>query len=308
MATATLELVNPYAKYGLKRRPTYDEIANLISENETLTGTLPNRDATFFKKTPQGSFFDGTDHLEILKEEQNRIMERQMRGLLLQQNVRRNGGTFNIERLRSLSNTSSSTPTEVQADDDTRRAHVQADLAEIDRRMVERQQQTEEAHREELTRQSAMPILQNFLSGITSPLRRRPVPQIDLTRDEIQQAEEEFFPEQMTTAREEPERETEQKSNLMKQISYSTNISGWNESQLEFQLYIRGIDVNSPEYEVPDLRKKGKGKGLTKRQHLMNLAQTMIINGEWDRRIEEQLLQSRMKEYKNKNKSRSSTG
>ena len=309
MATATLELVNPYAKYGLKRRPTYDEIANLISENETLTGTLPNRDATFFKKTPQGSFFDGTDHLEILKEEQNRIMERQMREMMLRQNARRNGGTFNIERLRSLSNTSSSTPTEVQADDDTRTAQIQTDLSEMERRRTERGQQTGQAHREELTRQSAMPTLQSFLSGITSPLRRRPVPQIDLTRDETQQAEEEFFPEEMTTAREEePERETKQTSNLMKQISYSTNISRWNESQLEFQLYIRGIDVSSPEYEVPDLRKKGKGRGLTKTQHLMNLAQTQIINGDWDRRIEEQLLQSRIQEYKNKNKSRSSTG
>ena len=48
--TARLELINPYAKYGLKRRPTYDEIAGLIGENETLTGELPDRNATFFKK------------------------------------------------------------------------------------------------------------------------------------------------------------------------------------------------------------------------------------------------------------------
>ena len=27
MATATLELVNPYSKYGFKRRPTYDELS-----------------------------------------------------------------------------------------------------------------------------------------------------------------------------------------------------------------------------------------------------------------------------------------
>ena len=47
--TASLELINPYAKFGLKRRPTYEEIANLIGENEQLTGKLPNRDATFFK-------------------------------------------------------------------------------------------------------------------------------------------------------------------------------------------------------------------------------------------------------------------
>ena len=77
--TAVLENVNPYSKYGLKRRPTYDEIANLISENETLTGTLPDRRATRFKASPEGSFFDGMDSLEILKEQQHRIMERQMR-------------------------------------------------------------------------------------------------------------------------------------------------------------------------------------------------------------------------------------
>ena len=40
MATATLELVNPYSKIGLKSRPTYNEIINLIDENETITGNL----------------------------------------------------------------------------------------------------------------------------------------------------------------------------------------------------------------------------------------------------------------------------
>ena len=38
-----LEMINPYSKYELKRRPTYDEIAGLIGENETLTGSLPDR-------------------------------------------------------------------------------------------------------------------------------------------------------------------------------------------------------------------------------------------------------------------------
>ena len=42
MATATLELVNPYSKYGFKRRPTYNEIIGLINENETITGQLPD--------------------------------------------------------------------------------------------------------------------------------------------------------------------------------------------------------------------------------------------------------------------------
>lgn len=106
MATATLELINPYSKLGLKRRPTYDEIIGLIHENETITGNLPDRTATFYKASPEGSFFDGSDALEILKEQQNRIMEREMRDILMRRNVRLSGRTFNVDRIQaSQSNT-----------------------------------------------------------------------------------------------------------------------------------------------------------------------------------------------------------
>ena len=105
MATATLELVNPYSKLGLKRRPTYNEIINLIDENETITGNLPDRTATLYKASPEGSFFDGTDAMELLKEQQNRIFQRQIQDLLLRQNVRNNGRTFNLERHLQSANT-----------------------------------------------------------------------------------------------------------------------------------------------------------------------------------------------------------
>ena len=96
--TASLELINPYAKFGLKRRPTYEEIANLIGENEQLTGKLPNRDATFFKSSPQGSFFDGSDHLELLKDQQMRILDRQMREIMMRQEAHGNGHTYALHR------------------------------------------------------------------------------------------------------------------------------------------------------------------------------------------------------------------
>ena len=34
--TAKLENVNKFSKYGLRRRPTYEEITNLLDENKKL--------------------------------------------------------------------------------------------------------------------------------------------------------------------------------------------------------------------------------------------------------------------------------
>ena len=106
MATAVIENVNKMSKYGLRRRPTYEEITNLISENEKLTGALPNRDATFFRNSPEGSIFDGADAMEQLKQEQGKLLLRQMSELLLRQNVRTAGRTYHTERLQQLPTTS----------------------------------------------------------------------------------------------------------------------------------------------------------------------------------------------------------
>ena len=165
MATATLELVNPYSKYGFKRRPTYDEIIGLINENETITGQLPDRTATLYKASPEGSFFDGTDALELLKEQQSRILQRQMQDLLLRQTVRNNGGTFNLERHRqSASGTSSST--EVQPDRDMLSAQVQADLAQRQQQLRDRQQQTGQASQSFLQRTTSLPVISGMMSSL----------------------------------------------------------------------------------------------------------------------------------------------
>ena len=314
MATAVLENVNRFSYLGLRRRPTYNEIIGLIKENETLTGQLPNRDATFFKVSNEGSFFDGLDSLEVLKEQQQRILQRQMQDLLLRQNVRQNGGTFHVERHKqnTPSSSSSSTPISVGSDFGTLRvAGMQTELQERARQAMSRQQQTGGAHAEQTSQQATLPTLDSFLSGITSPLQRmiRPLPipsrqpqTIDLTTGDVEEAQEQFFPEEMTSAREEPKKS----SKLMKNISFSTKISNWSEDELAFQLYVRGVDVNDPEISLTEAKIKGKGKGMTNRQYYREIAQNMIANGEWERRIEEQLLQSRIAEYKNRNRPRGS--
>ena len=310
MATATLELINPYSKLGLKRRPTYDEIIGLINENETITGKLPDRTATFYKASPEGSFFDGSDALEILKEQQNRIMEREMRDIMMRRNARINGTTCNVERMQSSSVIPSSAP--VDTDRNILSAQVQADLSEIDRRMTERAQQTGEAQREELTRQSAMPTIERFLSGFTSPLRgsRPTVPQIDLSLQDTEQAEEEFFPEEMMTAREEEKpAEPERPKNKALQSVVYTSPNSLTEEQLKFQLFLRGVDVDDPEVGLETRpRGSGRGGGKTPKQFYKEEAQKMVSSGRWKTPIEEDLLKKRIKDYQQKHQSRSSSG
>ena len=302
MATATLEMNNPFSKIGLKRRPTYNEIINLIDENETITGNLPDRTATFYKASPEGSFFDGTDALELLKEQQSRILQRQMQDLLLRQNVRANGGTFNLERHRQSSSSSdTSSSTELQQDRGNLSIGLQADLQRREAQLRDRQQQTGEAHRQEISRQSQLPTLQGFLSGITSPIRAsRPVPQIDLTRDDTQEAEEEFFPEEMTAREGEP---------LMQTISYSNDIDDWSVEELKFQLFIRGRKLNFTQRDAGNLRMDARRAGISPELYYYRLlAERMIEGGTWQRRIEEQLLQSRIKQYNDRNRARASSG
>ena len=168
MATATLELVNPYSKYGFKRRPTYNEIIGLINENETITGQLPDRTATLYKASPEGSFFDGTDALELMKEQQNRISQRQLQELLLKQNTTLNGLTYNLERLRqsSSSSSSSSTPMATGEDRGTLSLGLQADLQRREAQLRDRQQQTGEEHSSLLSR-ATTPVLDGLFSSLS---------------------------------------------------------------------------------------------------------------------------------------------
>ena len=203
--TAVLENNNKFSFLGLRRRPTYDEIANLIGENEKLTGPLPNRDATFFKASPEGSFFDGMDSLEILKEQQNRIHERQMRELLVRQNI--GNSTYSLARLRASQ--SENTPPEPETQSDSLRdAEISVQLQERARQARERQQQTGEAHQGVL-RSTLDTVMQSLFAKtpVGTPDRRRGIPEINLARSDSVEAEQDYFPDNMMTARDIPQEE-----------------------------------------------------------------------------------------------------
>ena len=171
MKTATIENVNKLSKIGLRRKPTYNKIIGMIDENEKLTGKLPNRDATFFKGSPEGSYFDGSDAMEQLKEEQGKLLLRQMSDILLRQNVRTAGRTYHTERARQLPTTSPvisppSAPMDVEEElpsqatptmpsSTTQQAsQIQAELTQRGDRATKRREETTMNHRGEVFKQS----------------------------------------------------------------------------------------------------------------------------------------------------------
>ena len=67
------------------RRSRYEDILELVNDNEEALKPFPNRDAVFYKASNKGSYFDGKDHLDRLKAEQRRINERVVRDHMLRE-------------------------------------------------------------------------------------------------------------------------------------------------------------------------------------------------------------------------------
>ena len=174
--------VDRYSIYGLKRRPTYEEVIGIIDEsNEKITGKLPDRSATMFKSSPEGSFFDGADSMEQLKEEQARLLLRQMSELLLRQNARTAGRTFHTARIQQLPTTSPvisqpSQPMDVdegmpnqptQQPPSTRlqqASHMNAELEQRRSQAMKRREETAMNHRGEVFKQSKPTLAQQILN------------------------------------------------------------------------------------------------------------------------------------------------
>ena len=191
MTTAVIENVNKMSKYGLRRRPTYEEITNLISENEKLTGALPNRDATFFRNSPEGSIFDGADAMEQLREEQGKILLRQMSEILLRQNVRTAGRTYHTERLQQLplqspviaqptqpmnvdeELTTQTTPT-VPTSSTQQASQLNAEITQRGDRAMKRKEETAMNHRGEVFKQNK-PTITEQIHHINPPRSFAPI-------------------------------------------------------------------------------------------------------------------------------------
>ena len=163
--TARFELDNPYAKYGLKRRPTFEEIVGLISDDQKALKPLPNREATKFRNSPQGSFFDGADAMELLKEQQNRILDRQMREAILRRRTQDNNLTHHLERHRESGSSGNSVVEEFGTAPNTARAQgsgLDAETAMREQAELRRQEQVSQGFGQRL-RETGRTLMSSFL-------------------------------------------------------------------------------------------------------------------------------------------------
>ena len=191
MATAVIDNVNKMSKSGLKRRPTYAEIIGMLDDNDKITGKLPNRDATFFKSSPEGSFFDGSDAMEQLREEQGKLLLRQMNDILLRQNVRTAGRTYHTERIQQLplqspdiaqptqpmnvdeELTTQTTPT-VPTSSTHQASQLNAEITQRGDRAMKRKEETAMNHRGEVFKQNK-PTIPEQIHHINPPRSFTPI-------------------------------------------------------------------------------------------------------------------------------------
>ena len=61
------------------RRSRYEDIVELVNDNEAALKPFPNRDAVFYKQSNKGTRFDGKDHLDKLRIQEKQIAENKAR-------------------------------------------------------------------------------------------------------------------------------------------------------------------------------------------------------------------------------------
>ena len=311
--TARLELINPYAKYGLKRRPTYDEIAGLIKENETLTGELPDRNATFFKKTPQGSFFDGLDKLDKIKEQHSRITQRQISELLLQQYATENNVSLSVARQQMRSEIQQTQPI-LQADQGAQaQALIEGNLQAMERLRREREEQTGVAHREGGF--LGTPSLVEGLGRTRIPtIGRESIPEARTPIGEDEgDASPELIPDEVMTGQQQEEASASagvlqfqqfELDNTNNPDYWISNYRNMTVAQIKFQLFLRGIQIPTTDSIQEQLKPKGRGKdegGLplrTYKEYLHGMILDTIRQGGWKIKMTNQEYEDKKKEWK----------
>ena len=297
-------------KSELKLRPTYDEMIGMIEdadkENRPSIYKVIDRRATLFRNNQFGSQFDNLDFLGLKKQEEDKV-KNELRQTQLRQTAMATGSSMGILSYggRTPLGAYNADGFETPDSDDYRTTveqinRIRAELEAGERRQREAQQASSSSAR-------------SVLSDATSQSLPAGIPIYSMTTDE--EEDEDLPPLETPTELAEEEEEEEQEDDDETQvppqsrkhketIDYNENIDRWRQKDISvddimLQLHLRGIKLTEEqEEEMGKLKIKGKGKSPTKKDYLINYIERLIQTGKWADEVNDQLLQSRMEDWR----------
>ena len=295
-------------KSELKLRPTYDLIGMINEQgdpNRPPIEQVIDRRATLFRNNQFGSQFDIVDFLGLKKQEEDKV-KNELRETQLRQTAMATGSSMGILSYGGLTPVGAynADGLETPDSDDYRMTAEQISRIRAELEAGERRQREAE--------QASSSSARSDLSSVTSQSLPAGVPIHSMATDE-----EEMPPLETPTevAEEEEEEEDDEETQVPPQsrkhketIDYNENIDRWRQKDISvddilFQLHLRGIQLTAEqEEEMANLKTKGKGKTITKKDYLINYVERLIQTGKWTDEINDQLLKSRMEEWRNMKK------
>ena len=308
-------------KSELNLRPTYDEMIGMIESQGEVTRpsieSVIDRRATLFRNNQFGSQFDNVDFLGLKKQEEDKV-KNEMRQAQLRQTAISTGSSMGVLSARS---SGFNTPLEIELLDgqelsDDEIARIQAEMEAHMEMMRGARQRTissvssdlEDVHRQTLP--AGVPVHSMETDGSETMPDLEPIEGDDAvassgrSRDEEEEMEED---EEVEDDDDDDDDETQvppQSRKHKEVIDYNNKIERWRQKDVNFddilvQMHLRGINLTTEQQEEMDkLKIKGKGKSETKKDFLLGMVEKLIGSGRWTDHVNDPLLQSRMKEWR----------
>ena len=300
-------------KSELKLKPTYDELVGMIEdadkENRPPIDKIIDRRATLFRNNQFGSQLDNIDFLGLKKQEEDRAKE-DVRLAQLRQTGIMTGTSTGASSIRTSGFTTPAEVYEMDDGDDMTSEEATRIRAEIER-YLQRQQQAQQTSSStarsdlDVAHRQSLPVGMNIDdeeedASADASRGSRDMPPLETPTETAEEDEEDDEDEELI-----PDDEMKTPSRKHKTtIDYNDNIKRWRNTDVSaddimFQLYLRGITLEkAQEEEISSLRKKGKGRTITKKDYLLNFVEKLIQTGQWTDEINDQLLKSRTEEWK----------
>ena len=302
-------------KSELNLRPTYDEMIGMIESQGDVTRpsieSVIDRRATLFRNNQFGSQFDNVDFLGLKKQEEDKV-KNEMRQAQLRQTAISTGSSMGVLSARS---SGFNTPLAVEL----------MDGQELSADEIARIQAEMEAHMEMMrgARQRTISSVSSDLADVHRQTLPVGVPVHSMASDGLSDTMPELEPIEGMEEDEEVEDDDDdddetqvppQSRKHKEMIDYNNKIERWRQKDVNFddilfQMHLRGINLTKEQQEEMDkLKIKGKGKSETKKDYLLRMVEGLISSGRWTDHVNDQLLQSRMKEWREMKKGKGKGG